>query len=211
MYVCMYVYIYIYILSTLSPPLLPNLPTPLPRGSLPPHLTGFRTESGQTGFSREGHRFLTCCNSLFKVRAHVATFCHRLSHVVSQFAMFCHILLTCSRERSLGRIAALLRRPRLSRPRPVSRQPKFIIIIPLLMITILTQTILIVIAIIMMIIVIIMIIILTLILMSSINTTPPASGPAIVSRARGPWRPSSSTSSSRGQTIHAYTHICKTI
>ena len=30
-----------------------------------PHITGFQTGSGQTGFSQKGHEFHTVCNILF--------------------------------------------------------------------------------------------------------------------------------------------------
>ena len=61
---------------------------------------------------RRGKTFLTFCNVLFQVR----TCCHILQYFVT-FAMFLyHVLLASPRESSSGGIAALRRRPRLSRP-----------------------------------------------------------------------------------------------
>ena len=74
-------------------------------------LHGFQTGSGQTGFPQKGHNFRAFCNSLFSV----LTGCHMLSHVV-------HMLFTFLHGSSLGGIAALLRRPRLSRLGPLARR-----------------------------------------------------------------------------------------
>ena len=67
---------------------------------------------GTNGVFTEGPQIPTFCHCLFWVR----TCCH-ICHMLSYVVICCYILSTFSRESSLGGIAALLRQPRLSRPR----------------------------------------------------------------------------------------------
>ena len=61
---------------------------------------------GTNGVFTEGPYFLTFCNSIALS-----------AHVLPHLAVFCYMLPTFPRESSYGDIAALLRQPRLSRPR----------------------------------------------------------------------------------------------
>ena len=81
-----------------------------PRGA--PH--GFQTGSGHTGFSQKGHislHFAICCCLSAHVLPHFATCLPSLPH----FEICCK---TFTLQIHYGSIAALLRRPRLTRPRP---------------------------------------------------------------------------------------------
>ena len=86
-------------------------------------ITGFQTGSGQTGFSQKGHISIYVVIAFFKC-ARVATCRHILSHVTvdtccHMFSPFAHI----SPWKFIWGIAALLRRPRLSRPRLEAGEP----------------------------------------------------------------------------------------
>ena len=85
-------------------------------------LPGFQTGSGQMGFPQKGHKFHTFCNISFQVR----TCCHKLTYIVT----FWHIFSAFSHESSLGGIAALLRRRRLSRPHLEAFRLHFLLHVP---------------------------------------------------------------------------------
>ena len=111
MYIYIYIYIYIYVYTGPHSLRCDHRPRPTAntqgravqsheRGARPPRS---QTKSGQMVFSQKPHTSPTCCHML-------CLSAHMLPHV-------CHISRTLSHESRLRGIAALLRRPCLSRPR----------------------------------------------------------------------------------------------